>query len=182
MVSIGPLSESIAMLRSLQLWNLNMGKGAQSRTSERDKSWVSLGQVYEHAERGQELKITREPHKNARLGRSSLIETYALIEQGLWIRLKATINFATEEDGCCEGGCFVTSKGFLQGKRNIEYRFPEVYRWNFWFETSVQHGWLLGQNSQPLYGVGTSNPTLARCCVLVAGCCFLWSEAANVLR
>ena len=26
-----------------------------------------IGQVYEHAERGQELKITREPHKNATL-------------------------------------------------------------------------------------------------------------------
>ena len=83
-MSIEPLSESIAMLRSFQLWwILNMGKGAQSQTSERDKSWVSLGQVYEHAERGQELKITREPHKNARLGRSSLIKTYALVEQGL---------------------------------------------------------------------------------------------------
>jgi len=49
--------------------------------------------VYEHAERGQELKITREPHKNAKTG-------------------------------------------------------------------AVKHGWLLGQNSQPLYGARTESLTV----------------------
>ena len=33
-----------------------------------EESSNCFGQVYEHADRGQELKITREPHKNAPLG------------------------------------------------------------------------------------------------------------------
>eukprot|EP00434_Breviolum_minutum_P005036 symbB.v1.2.004445.t2/scaffold249.1/size274694/4 len=52
--------------------------------------------VYEHAERGQELKITREPHKNAKTG-------------------------------------------------------------------AVKHGWLLGQNSQPIYGARTESLTVPVC-------------------